>query len=154
MSESEITMFTKALPRLTGVLGASAALIFGATPALAASSGGAEVFRVNGCQYFGTTTICGRITEVIQFVELPNGDQVGARNSAYDYTVTYGTGYSQSDQGTYHAQILIKQGETKEFSYHFSDVIVSPTGLTCTYEYDEHYANGQQQFLNYTFTCI
>jgi hypothetical protein len=90
---------------------------------------------------------------VFQFTETSSGNTIGAHNATYDYTVTYGTGYTFTAKGIFHGQTLLKSGETFVWTEHFSDTQNVPGLGTCTYAFEYVYANGTVRHENSSFTC-
>ncbi|GAB3558795.1 hypothetical protein GCM10027405_05520 [Arthrobacter alkaliphilus] len=146
-------MFTiKTLVRTGAALGATAALAFGASPAMA-DGNGATVINQSGCQAYGWVTVCGTQHSEGNVVTTPSGNTNFEGNGKFTYTVTFTGGVSYTSTGSFHYHELIKPGGVQEFSDHYHDTVTVSGYGTCTYSVDLHYANGQYQFHNFNYAC-
>jgi hypothetical protein len=136
-----------------GVLGASAALLFGAAaPALAGSSGGALVLKSSNCQDFGETTICMTTQVEYTTVQAASGNYVYSDNGKFSSTVTNDDGTSYASNGSFHDHFLVRDSD-QEYHLHYSSITADPYFGTCTYAADFHLANGQVQFDDVRLGC-
>lgn len=130
------------------------AALAGATPAAAAASAGASVYKQTGCVDYGHVEVCGIIHSSITVVNTPNGHVVMRANTRYDTTTTFDEGYSYSTTGSMQSHLLRKDDQNATYHDRLTETLVDPTLGTCTAVIDIHFANGEFQFEQRSFDCV
>lgn len=135
----------------TIILGVTAALAVAGSVS-AAPGGGATVSKVNDCYSYGGYTSCYDYQYVTNFTSTPSGNNLYLTNGHSSSTTTGPGGYQYSSTDNFHSTYLIRKGETQVS--HYSDRYETVyAGITCSYRYKFHYANGEVRVYVTDYEC-
>ena len=135
----------------TVVLAVTGALVVVATVS-AAPGNGATVTKFNDCYSYSGYTTCYDYRYVSNYTSTPSGNSHYVTNGDSSSTTTGPGGYQYSSTDKFHSTYLIRKGETQVD--HYSDRYETVyAGVTCSFRYKFHYANGEVQISVNDYTC-
>jgi hypothetical protein len=135
----------------TAALAVTAALVAVGT-ASAAPGNGATITKLGDCYSYGGYTTCFDYRYVSNSTATPSGNLHYVTNGDSASTTTGPGGYEYSYTDKFHSTYLILKGETQVS--HYSDrYATSYAGVTCTYRFKYHYANGELRISVSDYSC-
>jgi hypothetical protein len=135
----------------TIILGVTAALAVAGSVS-AAPGNGATITKYNDCYSYDGYTSCFDYRYVSKFTLTPSGNSLYVTNGSYSSTTTGPGGYEYSSTDKYHSTYLIRKGETQVS--HYSDRYETVyAGVTCSYRFKYHYANGELRVSVNDYEC-
>jgi hypothetical protein len=136
----------------TIVLGVTAALAVAGSVS-ATPGNGATVTKFSDCYSDSGYTTCYDYRYVTNYTLTPSGNSHYVTNGDSSSTTTGPGGYEYSSTDKYHSTYLISKGETQVD--HYSDRYQTVyAGVTCSYRYKFHYANGEVQISVNDYKCV
>ena len=118
----------------------------------AAPGNGATVQKFGDCYSYSGYTTCYDYRYVFNYTQTPSGNYQYVTNGASRSTTTGPGGYQYSSTGTFHDIFLVRETQTQ--LYHYSDRYQDTYGgVTCSYRYKYHYANGEVRISVNDYQC-
>jgi hypothetical protein len=122
------------------------------TPALAASSTGAQAYHQHECFDWGWATGCVDAHGEFNTTQTPSGNTNFQSNGKVNLTISYPGMGTYQEENSYHYKSLWKANEPQVYSSHYHDSFTAPWG-NCTVDANYHHANGSEQFNNFQVVC-
>lgn len=135
----------------TVVFAVTAGLVAVGTAA-AAPGNGAIVTKVDDCYSYDGYTTCFDYRYVSNSTATPSGNILYVTNGDSASTTTGPGGYESSYNDRFHSTYLILKGQT-QVDHYSARSESSYAGVTCSYRFKYHYANGELQVSISDYIC-
>ncbi len=112
----------------------------------------AQPFNVSECFSFGELEYCYTVHGVFQVTETPSGNTKYIYNVTSSYTVTENGQVVYSEEDRYHANYLVKDGES-QVAHNLGSGSFPYANQTCTYDYNVIFTDGEVRHEVFNFQC-